>query len=143
MRRPQPGKHPDDRLGCHDDVLALPVPIVSGDVERLRQLDQSLVVLCRCVELRHAAILAFRLQAWTSDARCSSSATPKPRTARPGSPDKVRRLTPDGERHATAVGDHPRDLGIAVGDRAAARAHYAHGRRSTCCGLMISMLRLR
>jgi phosphohistidine phosphatase len=34
--------------------------------------------------------------------------------ARPGSPDKERRLTPDGQRHATEVGDHLRDLGIAV-----------------------------
>src|SRR5829696_10594226 len=89
----EPLKHFDDGLGCHDDVVALPVPIVRGDVERLRQLDQSLVMLCRCVEFRHGAILAFRLRGWTSDAPCSSSVTRKPRmlgrdarTRRDGSP---------------------------------------------------------
>jgi phosphohistidine phosphatase len=34
--------------------------------------------------------------------------------ARPGHPDKERRLTPDGERHATEAGDHLRTLGVAV-----------------------------
>src|SRR5215211_846284 len=34
--------------------------------------------------------------------------------ARPGRPDKERRLTPDGARQATEVGDHLRTLGIAV-----------------------------
>jgi phosphohistidine phosphatase len=34
--------------------------------------------------------------------------------ARPGSPDKQRRLTPDGERQATEAGDHLRNIGIAV-----------------------------
>jgi phosphohistidine phosphatase len=34
--------------------------------------------------------------------------------ARPGSPDKERRLTSEGERHATEAGDHLRNLGITV-----------------------------
>jgi phosphohistidine phosphatase len=34
--------------------------------------------------------------------------------ARPGRPDRERRLTPDGERHATEAGDHLRTLGVAV-----------------------------
>jgi phosphohistidine phosphatase len=34
--------------------------------------------------------------------------------ARPGRPDRERRLTPDGERHATESGEHLRTLGVAV-----------------------------
>ncbi|HKF87581.1 MAG TPA: histidine phosphatase family protein [Propionibacteriaceae bacterium] len=34
--------------------------------------------------------------------------------ARPGRPDKERRLTPDGQRQATEAGDHLRTLGITV-----------------------------